>query len=256
MSPEDLVALQTILRKEINRFSRIWTQTLMPSVVTSILYFAIFGSLIGNRIGTIQGFSYMQFIVPGIVMMAVITNSYGNVAFSFYSAKFQRSIEEIQVAPVTTNVLMLGYLAGGMVRGLCVGILVALVASFFVTLQVHSWGILVLSLLLTSLFFSLCGLLNAIYADSFDSINIVPTFILTPLNYLGGIFYSISMLPIIWQKISYLNPLVYMISGVRFGFWGTADVAPMQTLALLTPLTIALYALCWKLIEQGTGLRS
>ncbi|SLM62041.1 MULTISPECIES: ABC transporter permease [Dickeya] len=250
------VALQSIWIKEINRFARIWIQTLLPPVITMSLYFIIFGNLIGNRIGEMNGFTYMQFIVPGLIMMSVITNSYANVASSFFSAKFQRNIEELLVAPVPTHIIIAGYIGGGMARGICVGVLVTAVSLFFVPLQVHAWWMVVITLLLTAMLFSLAGLINAVFAKTFDDISLIPTFVLTPLTYLGGVFYSLSLLPPFWQWVSKLNPIVYMISGFRFGFLGIHDVPLAFTMSVLLAFIVVFYALSWWLIERGRGLRS
>ena len=237
------VALKSIWAKEINRFMRIWVQTLVPPVITMTLYFIIFGNIIGSRIGEMHGFTYMQFIVPGLIMMAVITNAYANVASSFFSAKFQRNIEELLVAPVPTHVIIDGYVGGGVARGLCVGILVTAISLFFVPFQVHSWLFVALTLLLTAILFSLAGLLNAVFAKTFDDISLIPTFVLTPL-------------PPFWQALSHLNPIVYMISGFRFGFLGITDVPLFTTVGVLVVFIIAFYLLCWYLIQRGRGLRS
>lgn len=250
------VALKTIWIKEITRFTRIWVQTLLPPVITMSLYFIIFGNLIGSRIGDMGGVDYMQFIVPGLIMMSVITNSYANVCSSFFGSKFQKNIEELLVAPVPTHVIIAGFVGGGVARGILVGLLVTIVSLFFIPLQVHSWTMVVVTLLLTSIVFSLAGLLNAIFAKSFDDISIVPTFILTPLTYLGGVFYSLTLLPPFWQAVSKLNPIVYMISGFRYGFLGIADVSIAVTLGVLMVFLIVFYVLTWYLIEQGRGLRS
>ncbi|ANE74492.1 ABC transporter permease [Dickeya solani] len=250
------VALQSIWSKEINRFARIWIQTLLPPVITMSLYFVIFGNLVGSRIGEMNGFSYMQFIVPGLIMMSVITNAYANVASSFFSAKFQRNIEELLVAPVPTHIIIAGYVGGGMARGICVGVLVTAVSLFFVPLHVHAWWMVVVTLLLTSMLFSLAGLINAVFAKTFDDISLIPTFVLTPLTYLGGVFYSLSLLSPFWQAVSKLNPVVYMISGFRFGFLGIHDVPLALTLAVLLAFIVVFYGLSWWLIERGRGLRS
>ena len=226
------VALKSIWTKEIHRFMRIWVQTLVPPVITMTLYFVIFGNLIGSRIGE---------------MMAVITNAYANVASSFFSAKFQRNIEELLVAPVPTHVIIAGYVGGGVARGLCVGILVTAVSLFFVPFQVHSWLFVALTLLLTAVLFSLAGLLNAVFAKTFDDISLIPTFVLTPLTYLGGVFYSLTLLPPFWQGLSHLNP---------FGFLGINDVPLATTFAVLVVFIVAFYLLCWSLIQRGRGLRS
>ncbi|XYQ53829.1 ABC transporter permease [Pectobacterium carotovorum] len=250
------VALQSIWVKEVTRFGRIWIQTLVPPVITMTLYFIIFGNLIGSRIGEMHGFTYMQFIVPGLIMMAVITNAYANVASSFFSAKFQRNIEELLVAPVPTHVIIAGYIGGGIARGLCVGVLVTAVSLFFVPLQVHAWWIIVLTLLLTATLFSLAGLLNAVFAKTFDDISLIPTFVLTPLTYLGGVFYSLTLLPPFWQAVSKLNPVVYMISGFRYGFLGIQDVPLLFTMSVLIAFIVVFYLLVWWLIERGRGLRT
>ncbi|MCC8381622.1 ABC transporter permease [Xenorhabdus sp. PB30.3] len=250
------VALKTIWIKEITRFGRIWVQTLLPPVITMSLYFVIFGNLVGSRIGEMGGFTYMQFIVPGLIMMSVITNSYANVSSSFFSGKFQRSIEEILVAPVPTHVIIAGFVGGGVARGVCVGILVTLVSLFFVPLEIHSWGMVVITLLATSILFALAGLLNAIFAKTFDDISIIPTFVLTPLTYLGGVFYSLTLLPEFWQMVSKINPIVYMISGFRYGFLGIADVSLAMTLGMLGAFILGFYLLAWYLIESGRGLRT
>ncbi|PHM49626.1 ABC transporter permease [Xenorhabdus miraniensis] len=250
------VALKTIWIKEITRFGRIWVQTLLPPIITMSLYFVIFGNLVGSRIGEMGGVGYMQFIVPGLIMMSVITNSYANVSSSFFGAKFQRSIEEVLVAPVPTHVIIAGFVGGGVARGVCVGILVTLVSLLFVPLQIHSWGMVVITLLATSILFSLAGLLNAIFAKTFDDISIIPTFVLTPLTYLGGVFYSLTLLPTFWQVVSKLNPIVYMVSGFRYGFLGIADVSLTMTLSMLSIFIIVFYFLAWYLIESGRGLRT
>ncbi|WP_406812604.1 ABC transporter permease [Histophilus somni] len=250
------IAFKTILTKEIRRFTRIWVQTLVPPVITMTLYFIIFGHLIGSRIGEMNGFSYMQFIVPGLIMMSALTNSFANVASSFYSTKFAKNIEELLISPTSSHIIILGYMAGGIARGLCVGILVTIVAMFFVEMTVYSWLIIVLTILMTTATFALGGLMNAVFARSFDDISIIPTFVLTPLTYLGGVFYSISLLPAFWQNISKLNPIVYMINGFRYGFLGVSDVGIHYTFAVLTLFITALYGLAYYLISRGVGLRN
>lgn len=250
------VAFKTILTKEIRRFTRIWVQTLVPPVITMTLYFIIFGQLIGLRIGEMNGFSYMQFIVPGLIMMSALTNSFANVASSFYSTKFAKNVEELLISPTSSHIIILGYVAGGMARGLCVGILVTVVAMLFVELTVYSWIIIALTLLLTTATFALGGLINAVFARSFDDISIIPTFVLTPLTYLGGVFYSISLLPTFWQNLSKLNPIVYMINGFRYGFLGVSDIAIHYTFVVLALFITALYGLAYYLISRGVGLRS
>jgi ABC-2 type transport system permease protein len=214
------IALQTIVTKEVRRFTRIWVQTLLPPAITMSLYFVIFGNIVGSRVGQMGGFDYMQYIVPGLIMMSVITNSYSNVVSSFYSAKFQRSIEELMVSPVPPQIILSGYVIGGMVRGLLVGLIVTVLSLFFTQLHIHHVGIIIYSVLLTSVLFSLGGFINAVFAKSFDDISIVPTFVLTPLTYLGGVFYSIDNLSPFFQTVSLFNPIVYMVNTFRYGILG------------------------------------
>ncbi|GAB2318052.1 ABC transporter permease [Alkalibacterium sp. s-m-22] len=249
-------ALKSLAVKETNRYLRIWIQTLVPPVITTSLYFVIFGNLIGGRIGEMEGFSYMEFIVPGLIMMSVITSSYSNVSSSFFSQKFQKNIEELLIAPVPTHIIMWGFVIGGLGRSILVGALVTIISLFFVPLQVYSWSVVILTLLMTSILFSLAGLLNGIFAQSFDDVSIVPTFVLQPLTYLGGVFYAISMLPPFWQAVSRVNPIVYMISGFRFGFLGVIDVPIVFSVLILILFIIVLYSIDWYLIEKGRGLRS
>ncbi|RJX70745.1 ABC transporter permease [Vibrio sinensis] len=249
-------AFCSLLTKEINRFTRIWVQTLVPPAITMTLYFIIFGSLIGSRIGEMNGFSYMEYIVPGLIMMSVITNSYSNVASSFFSAKFQKNIEELLVAPVPNYVIIAGFVMGGVVRGLLVGTIVTFVSLFFVDLQVDHWGVIIATVFLTSVVFSLGGLINAIYAKTFDDISIIPTFILTPLTYLGGVFYSISLLPEFWQGVSKINPIVYMVNAFRYGFLGVSDVNIVTSFSVLIIFVVVLYAVAHYLVTKGIGLRS
>ncbi|MCD8506190.1 MAG: ABC transporter permease [Alkalibacterium thalassium] len=249
-------ALKSLAVKETNRYLRIWVQTLVPPVITTSLYFVIFGNLIGGRIGEMEGFSYMEFIVPGLIMMSVITSSYSNVSSSFFSQKFQKNIEELLIAPVPTHIIMWGFVIGGLGRSILVGTLVTIISLFFVPLQVYSWSVVILTLLMTSILFSLAGLLNGIFAQSFDDVSIVPTFVLQPLTYLGGVFYAISMLPPFWQAVSRVNPIVYMISGFRFGFLGVIDVPIIFSILILILFIIVLYSIDWYLIEKGRGLRS
>jgi ABC-2 type transport system permease protein len=251
-----MVALQTIWVKECTRFLRIWVQTLVPPAITMTLYFVIFGNLIGSRIGQMDGFRYMEFIVPGLIMMAVITNSYANVCSSFYSAKFQRNIEELLVAPVPNWIIIAGYVGGGVARALIIGVIVTAVSLLFVDIQIFSLSIIVITLLLTSILFSTAGLINAIFAKSFDDISIIPTFVLTPLTYLGGVFYSLSLLPEVWQWISKINPIVYMVNGFRYGFLGVSDVDYLTSLALLVVFNVVLLGIAYRLIDRGVGIRS
>ncbi|ODQ01818.1 MULTISPECIES: ABC transporter permease [Salinivibrio] len=250
------VAFRTLIHKEVVRFTRIWVQTLVPPAITMSLYFIIFGNLIGSRIGEMEGFTYMEYIVPGLIMMSVITNSYSNVASSFFSAKFQHNIEELLVAPIPNYVIIAGYIGGGMCRGLAVGALVTMTSLFFVDLQIAHPLIVITTVVLTSAVFALGGLINAIFAKTFDDISLIPTFVLTPLTYLGGVFYSLSLLPEFWQGVSKLNPIVYMVNAFRYGFLGVSDVGITTSFGVLLLFIAGLYALAWGLISRGTGLRS
>ena len=256
MTNRDFVALRTIWIKECTRFLRIWIQTLLPPAITMSLYFVIFGNLIGSRIGDMGGFSYMEFIVPGLIMMAVITNSYSNVCSSFYSAKFQHNIEEMLVAPVPNWVIIAGFVGGGVARALLIGIIVTTVSLFFVDIQIHNLAFIIVTLILTAILFATAGLINAIFANSFDDISIIPTFILTPLTYLGGVFYSLSMLPEFWQWVSKINPIVYMVNGFRYGFLGVSDVNHYVSLALLVGFNVVLLSVAYSLINRGVGIRT
>ncbi len=253
----NLVALHTIVRREIVRIMRIWTQTLIPPAITMTLYFVIFGKLIGSRIGAIEGgFTYMQYIVPGLVMMSIITNSYGNISSSFFGAKFQRSVEEMLVSPMPNWVILLGYVAGAVARGLVVGVLVLLIALFFTSLHVVHPVITFLSVLLGATIFSLAGFVNAVYAKKFDDIALVPTFVLTPLTYLGGVFYSVNMLGEPWQAISRVNPILYMVNAFRFGVLGISDVGIGTAFVVMLVFVVGLSVLALQLLKRGVGLRS
>lgn len=249
------VALYTIVTKEVRRFTRIWVQTLVPPAITMALYFVIFGNLVGSRIGEMGGYDYMQFIVPGLIMMAIITNSYANVVSSFYGAKFQRSIEEMLVAPVPHATILLGYVFGGVARGLLVALIVTALSLFFTQLSVHNLFVMTYSVLVTAVLFSLGGFINAVFAKSFDDISLVPTFVLTPLTYLGGVFYSIDLLSPFWQGVSLFNPIVYMVNAFRYGILGHSDVNVWLSLGLITGLTAIAYAYAWHLLKRGTGMR-
>jgi ABC-2 type transport system permease protein len=251
-----LIALKSILDKETNRFLRIWIQTLVPPAITMSLYFVIFGSLIGSRIGDMGGFSYMEFIVPGLIMMSVITNSYTNVASSFFSAKFQRNVEELLIAPVPNYIIVLGFVGGGMARGMLVGLIVTILSLFFVTIQIHNLAVIVVTVTLTSMLFSLGGLINAVYAKTFDDISVIPTFVLTPLTYLGGVFYSLTLLPGFWQHVAAFNPVVYMVNAFRYGFLGVSDVSLWLALAVVLGFIVVLFSFAMYLINRGIGLRS
>ncbi|MCT6701162.1 ABC transporter permease [Rheinheimera sp. 4Y26] len=256
MSGRYWIAFQSILNKETNRFMRIWVQTLVPPAITMTLYFIIFGSLIGSRIGDMGGFSYMEFIVPGLIMMSVITNSYSNVASSFFSAKFQRNVEELLVAPVPNYIIVLGYVGGGVARGVLVGFIVTLLSLFFVDIRIHHLAVIIATVVLSSTLFSLGGLINAVYAKTFDDISIVPTFVLTPLTYLGGVFYSLTLLPGFWQQVAAANPIVYMVNAFRYGFLGVSDVSITVAFAVMLGFIGLLFGIAMHLINKGTGLRS
>jgi ABC-2 type transport system permease protein len=257
MTPQQLwTSFYTIVRKDTVRQFRVWSQTFLPSVVTSVLYFLVFGAVIGDRIQNFGEFSYIHFIIPGLVMLAVVTNSFSNVAFTFFTGKFfSRAIDEILVSPTPPWLLIAGYVAGGMVRGIITGVLVILVSLFFAVPPVQHIGVLALFLILSSVIFSLAGLINGIYAKNFDGITIIPTFVLTPLVYLGGVFYSVSMLPEVWRSLTYLNPIFYLINGFRYGFLGITDVSLTVSVAVLLALTAILVAVNWYMIKTGLGLR-
>lgn len=249
------VAFVTIVVKEIRRFVRIWVQTLLPPAITMALYFIIFGNLIGSRIGEMGGFTYIQFVVPGLIMMSVITNAYSNVVSSFFGAKFQRHVEEMLVSPIPNHVILLGFVVGGVVRGIAVGLIVTLLSLFFTHLHVHNIGITVLVVLLTAVLFSLAGFINAVYANTFDDISIIPTFVLTPLIYLGGVFYSIDMLPGFWAAVSKVNPILYMINAFRYGLLGVSDVDVTLALSMIVACIVACYAYSLHLLNSGKRLR-
>lgn len=250
------VAYYTIVRKETLRYLRVWSQTLLPPVVTMSLYFIIFGGFIGSQIAPINGYSYMEFIIPGLIMMSVITSSFMHTVSSFYFAKFQKTIEEIMVSPTPYPVVIAGYVSGGVLRGMTVATLVMVVANFFTNVPMAHPGIMLLFALLTSILFSLAGLLNGVFANGFDGISIVPNFVLTPLTYLGGVFYSITMLPPFWQSLSHWNPILYMVNGFRYGFLGVSDVSVSFAAGLLITLTAVLFGYTWYLFKTGRGLRA
>lgn len=218
------IAFLTILRKEIRRFARIWIQTIFPPIITTALYFLIFGKMIGSQLAPIDGYAYIDYIVPGLIMMGVLTNSYGNVVSSFYGAKFGHYVEEMMIAPIPHSLILLGYVAGGVARGLVVGVIVTVIASFFTDIHLHNLWVALSIMILTAVMFSLGGFINAVYANSFDDISIIPTFVLTPLTYLGGVFYSINLLPGIWQNISLFNPILYIVNAFRYGLLGVSDI--------------------------------
>lgn len=251
-----LVAFETIALREVRRFLRIWVQTILPPAVTMALYLVIFGGLIGSRVGQMAGHPYMDYIVPGVIMMAVITNSYSNVVSSFFGAKLQKHVEEMLVAPVPNTLIVLGYAAGGVARGLVVGFAVTAVSMLFTNLHIAHPATAILVLLLTSVLFSLAGFINAVFAKTFDDISIVPTFVLAPLTYLGGVFYSIQLLPSFWQKVSMLNPILYMVDAFRFGILGVSDIDILAAFAIISMFIGLLFAVCLVLLTRGIGVRS
>ncbi len=253
---EKLIALRTLFIKEILRFARIWVQTIVPSVVTVALYFTIFGKLIGSQLSDVKGHTYMDFIIPGMIMMSMITNSYANVVSSFYSSKFQKHIEEMLVSPMPNYIIIWGYVSGGVARGLSVGIAVTITATFFSDLQFENIVLLMVVALLTCILFSLAGFINAIFANSFDDISLIPTFVLTPLTYLGGIFYSIDMLPDLWRSVSFANPILYMVDTFRASMIGVNDINIYISLAIIIAFVVVLYTTAIVLLNRGTGIRS
>ena len=256
MSPyEQYVAFITILAKEVRRYMRIWTQTLLPSAITMSLYFVIFGALIGSRIGVMGGFSYMEFVVPGLIMMAIVTNSYSNVVSSFFGSKFNHSVEELLVSPTPNYIILMGYVLGGVSRGVMVAIIVTMVSLFFTELHIHSYLVVIAIVLLTSTLFALGGFINAVYANSFDDISIVPTFILTPLIYLGGVFYSMDLLPEFWANVSKINPLVYVVNAFRYGVLGVSDVSLPVAFGMIIFFTVAAFTFSMHLLNSGKRLR-
>jgi ABC-2 type transport system permease protein len=252
---EQYVAFMTIVRKEIKRYLRIWTQTLLPSAITMSLYFVIFGSLIGSRIGEMGGFSYMQFVVPGLIMMAIVTNSYSNVVSSFFGSKFNNSVEELLVSPTPNYIILLGYVVGGISRGMLVAVVVTIVSLFFTHLQIYSYFVVIVIVLMTSTLFALAGFINAVYANNFDDISIIPTFVLTPLIYLGGVFYSMDLLPDFWANVSKLNPLVYVVNAFRYGVLGVSDVSLPLAFGMITLFTVLAFCFSMHLLNSGKRLR-
>jgi len=252
----NVIGLATIVRKEVRRVVRIWVQTVVPPAITMTLYFIIFGSLVGRRIGEMDGLPYTTFIAPGLIMMAVITNSFGNVVSSFFSGKLQLHLEEMLVAPLSSATIVVGYMVGGVARGALVAALVTVVALFFSDLHVEHPVVTLAVILLTAMVFSLGGLINALFAKNFDDISIIPTFVLTPLTYLGGVFFSIAELPTFWQKVALANPILYMVNAFRYGMLGTADVQLGVALVVILAAFIGLFALALVLLHRGTCLRS
>jgi ABC-2 type transport system permease protein len=252
---QQLIALKTIAVKEFLRFIRIWIQTVLPPAISVGLYFIIFGELIGSQINDIDGYKYMDYIVPGLILMSVITNAYANVVSSFFSAKFHHSIEEMLVSPLPNYIILIGFVSGGLARGIIVGITVTLVSMFFSDFQIHSYSVTIGVFILTSILFALAGFINAAYARSFDDITIIPTFVLTPLTYLGGIFYSIKMLPEFWQNISLVNPILYMINAFRYGLLGVSDIDLTTAFIIIIAFIVVLYYFSLRLLRLGVGLK-
>lgn len=252
---QKMVALKTIMVKEYLRFIRIWIQTILPPAISVALYFIIFGELIGSQINDIDGYKYMDYIVPGLILMSVITNAYANVVSSFFSAKFHHSVEEMLVSPLPNHIILLGFVSGGLARGIIVGIVVTVVAMFFSDFQIYSYTVTITVFILTSILFALAGFINAAYARSFDDITIIPTFVLTPLTYLGGIFYSIKMLPEFWQNISLVNPILYMINAFRYGLLGISDIDLSAAFIIIIAFIIVLYYFALRLLRIGVGLK-
>ncbi|HYF12978.1 MAG TPA: ABC transporter permease [Candidatus Paceibacterota bacterium] len=257
MSPRRIfISFGTMMRKEFVRMFRIWSQTFLPPVITSTLYFLVFGTFIGSQLAPIQGISYMQFIIPGLIMMTVITSSYTNVVSMFFMAKFMRTIDEILVSPTPDWVVILGFVSGGILRGLITGVLVLIVALFFAPIAIANVFVIIAAFMLTSVVFSLAGLINGVYAKGFDGISIIPTFVLTPLTYLGGIFYSITLFPEFWQNVSLLNPILYMINAFRYGFWGISDIPLWQCFAVLIGITALFILASMWLFRSGIGMKN
>ncbi|MDH5324028.1 MAG: ABC transporter permease [Gammaproteobacteria bacterium] len=253
---EKLTAFSTIVLKEVRRFLRIWIQTVLPAAMTTVLYFVIFGNLIGERIGAMSGVAYIDYIVPGLILMSVLTNSYANVVSSFFGARFHRNIEEMLVSPVPNYIILAGFVCGGVARGMTVGLAVTLVAVFFTNIQIHNILVVVSMVLLTSILFSLGGFINAIYARNFDDISIVPTFVLTPLTYLGGVFYSIDLLPEFWRTASLFNPILYMVNAFRYGFLGISDMGLVYSYGITLFFILLLTVFCLRLMDKGRGIRT
>ncbi len=250
------ISFYTIVRKEVVRFMRIWPQTLLPAVVTTVLYFIIFGQFIGSQVKPIGGFTYMQFIVPGLIMMSLINSAFANVVSSFFGAKFSRNIEELIISPTPNYIIIIGYVAGGVIRAALVGAIVFAISLFFTSIAVQHIFFGIFFALLAAVLFSLAGLLNAIFAKNFDDISIFPTFVMTPLIYLGGVFYSIQMLPPFWSGVSQLNPILYMINGFRYSFLGITDVNPAISVGILLVFIALLTGINWRLLARGTGMKS
>lgn len=251
----NVTAIRTLVRKEVIRVLRIWVQTIVPPTITMTLYFIIFGNLIGSRIGSMDGYNYMQYIAPGLIMMSVITNSYGNVVSSFFGAKFGGHVQEMIVSPMSNAAIVIGHVAGGVIRGLLVGILVTAIALFFTRLEIQHPLVTISMVFLSSVVFALAGFVNAVFAKKFDDISIVPTFVLTPLTYLGGVFYSISLLPDFWRTMSLANPILYMVNAFRYGILGASDISIGYAYLIVVAFVVALFTVCMTLLNRGVGIR-
>ncbi|MGM8849923.1 ABC transporter permease [Salinicola sp. V024] len=251
-----LISLWTMVVKEVRRFVRIWPQTLVPPSITMTMYFIIFGNLIGSRVGEMHGISYMSYIVPGLIMMSVITNSYSNVASSFFSNKFQRSVEEMMVSPMPNWVILAGFVIGGAARGLGVGLIVTIVSFFFTDLNLHHPLVTLAVVIMTAMLFSIGGFINALLAKKFDDISIIPIFVLTPLTYLGGVFYSIDLLPQFWQNVTMINPILYMVNAFRYGILGISDIPVGGALIAIAAFIVVLWSLALWMLNRGKGIRS
>ena len=253
---QQYIAFKTIVIKEFLRFIRIWMQTILPPAITTTLYFIIFGNLIGSQIADMDGFSYMEYIVPGLILMAIITNSYANVVSSFYGSKFQHNIEEMLISPTPNYIILLGFVAGGVARGVIVGGVVTLVSLFFTDLSIQNYFLTTAVVFLTAILFSLAGFINGIYANSFDDISIVPTFVLTPLTYLGGVFYTIKLLPDFWQNVSMVNPILYMVNTFRYGIIGVSDIDVTNAFIIIVGFVVGLFYWSLTLLNKGIGIRT
>ena len=256
MNPLYWVAFKTIVRKEYIRYMRIWGQTLIPPVMNTALYIIIFGHFLGNKIGTMAGVPYLEYLIPGMIISTIINNSYSNVVSSFYSSKSQKVVEELLVSPIPSYIIVWGYVMGGVSRSILVALLIGMMTTIFVPIHIYNVVVLISVTILTSLIFSLGGLINAVYAKTYDHVSFIPNFILTPLNYVGGVFYSITILPPFWSYLSHFNPIVYMVNAFRYGFIGKTDVSLTISYFVLVSLSVILYLVACQLIKRGIGLKT
>jgi ABC-2 type transport system permease protein len=250
------IAYKTIVTKEILRFARIWVQTIIPPVITTSLYLLIFGGLMGGRIGQMQGIDYLHFIVPGIILMTVIMQSYANTVSSFFMTKYNNSFEELLVSTTPNWVILMGFVSGGIARGFFVGLAVTFTISFFVEIQTYNLLIIAVTFLLTSVMFSLAGFINAVFARTFDDISIVPNFVLLPLTYLGGMFYSIDILPSFWRSVSAFNPIYYMMDAFRLGFLGIGSVELWKAFLVPVIMIVILALIANALLGRGVSIKT